>query len=246
MFIYLAIVTILIPIVILSGVSVAEKFKDKNHLILAFSAGSVFSISLFDLIPEAIELSNNVYSIHTLLLTLALGFFLYLIIDRKFSLHNHTELHEKSDCNHTHTKPKVMLYSFMGHTLVDGILVGMSFKISNEAGIMLGVAIMLHAFSDGINIKNILTKSFPNDLDKILKYQGIYCCLPIIGVIISLIIPIDPSLLSLIAMFLAGLFIYVSVSDLIPESYHKHPKLLTTIMTILGFLTIYLITAFLH
>ncbi|MGB8378533.1 MAG: hypothetical protein WCE70_08715, partial [Rhodanobacteraceae bacterium] len=32
----------------------------------------------------------------------------------------------------------------------------------------------------------------------------------------------------------AGFFLYIGASDLVPESYHEHPKRLTTFMTILG------------
>jgi zinc transporter ZupT len=37
---------------------------------------------------------------------------------------------------------------------------------------------------------------------------------------------------------LAGVFIYIGASDLLPESYHDHPTLGTTAMTIVGLLTI--------
>jgi ZIP family zinc transporter len=36
-----------------------------------------------------------------------------------------------------------------------------------------------------------------------------------------------------LALF-AGFFLYIGASDLIPESYHAHPKFLTTAMTLLG------------
>ena len=42
-----------------------------------------------------------------------------------------------------------------------------------------------------------------------------------------------------LALF-AGFFLYIGASDLIPESYHAHPKLLTTVMTIAGAVVIYL------
>jgi zinc transporter ZupT len=36
-----------------------------------------------------------------------------------------------------------------------------------------------------------------------------------------------------------GLFFYIGASDLIPESHHRHPTFLTTIMTILGIFVLY-------
>ena len=45
----------------------AIKLKDKLHLILGFSAGAVLGVALFDLLPEAIDLTNGTYSIQNLL-----------------------------------------------------------------------------------------------------------------------------------------------------------------------------------
>jgi hypothetical protein len=44
--------------------------------------------------------------------------------------------------------------------------------------------------------------------------------------------------LSLLALF-AGFFLYIGASELVPESYHAHPKLLTTAMTLLGMAVMY-------
>ena len=45
-------------------------------------------------------------------------------------------------------------------------------------------------------------------------------------------------LLFSLALF-AGFFIYISASDLLPESYHEHPTIWTTAMTILGMAVVY-------
>ncbi len=42
-----------------------------------------------------------------------------------------------------------------------------------------------------------------------------------------------------LALF-AGFFLYIGASDLIPESYHAHPKFLTTAMTLAGAAVLYL------
>ena len=41
-----------------------------------------------------------------------------------------------------------------------------------------------------------------------------------------------------LALF-AGFFLYIGASDLIPESYHAHPKFLTTVMTLVGAAVLY-------
>ena len=44
---------------------------------------------------------------------------------------------------------------------------------------------------------------------------------------------------TVLALF-AGFFLYIGASDLIPESYHAHPKFLTTAMTVAGAAVLYL------
>jgi zinc transporter ZupT len=43
---------------------------------------------------------------------------------------------------------------------------------------------------------------------------------------------------TVLALF-AGFFLYIGASDLIPESYHAHPKFLTTAMTLGGAAVLY-------
>ena len=45
-----------------------------------------------------------------------------------------------------------------------------------------------------------------------------------------------------LALF-AGFFLYIGASDLIPESYHAHPKFLTTFMTLAGAAVLYIAIA---
>jgi len=42
-----------------------------------------------------------------------------------------------------------------------------------------------------------------------------------------------------LALF-SGFFLYIGASDLIPESFHAHPKFLTTFMTLAGAAVLYL------
>jgi ZIP family zinc transporter len=47
---------------------------------------------------------------------------------------------------------------------------------------------------------------------------------------------------TVLAIF-GGFFLYIGASDLIPESYHAHPKFLTTAMTLAGAAILYLAVA---
>src|SRR5215470_3568043 len=66
----------------LAGGLFALRLRDRLHLVLGFSAGAVIGVAFFDLLPEALTIGSKYYSASTLLTWAAIGFFLYLILDR--------------------------------------------------------------------------------------------------------------------------------------------------------------------
>ncbi|MEI6042408.1 MAG: ZIP family metal transporter [bacterium] len=67
----------------------ALRFKDKLHLIIGFSAGAILGVAFFDLIPEAIILSGDVFGVARVISVVALGYLVYLLADRFVISHNH-------------------------------------------------------------------------------------------------------------------------------------------------------------
>ena len=58
----------------------AMRFKDKLHLILGFSAGSVIGVAFFNLLPESLELGKQIYSLSFITSIVALGFLVFMKI----------------------------------------------------------------------------------------------------------------------------------------------------------------------
>jgi ZIP family zinc transporter len=65
---------------------------------------------------------------------------------------------------------------------------------------------------------------------------------PVLGIFLSIFISIPENIFSLLIAIFCGFFIYIGASDLLPESHHTHPKLWTTISTILGMALIFAVT----
>jgi zinc transporter ZupT len=63
---------------------------------------------------------------------------------------------------------------------------------------------------------------------------------PGIGLVSTHFFTLSGASLGSVLALLAGFFIYIGASDLIPESYHAHPKFLTTAMTLAGAAVLYL------
>jgi len=217
----------------------AIKFKDKLHLILGFGAGAIFGVALFDLLPESIELTKNIYNISITALFIAIGFSIYMLLDRFLSSHKHCD----EICNNDYHNDKLGVLSIILHSFLDGFGIGIAFKISPAVGWVVATAIMIHSFSDGINTVNMITKN-KGDRKSAIKWLIIDALSPIIGIITAFLLFIPDYILGSILSIFVGLFLYLSTSSLIPESHHRHPKIWTTISTIIGILVIFLITYF--
>jgi ZIP family zinc transporter len=227
----------------LAGGLFALKLKDKLHLVLGFSAGAVVAVAFFDLIPEAIELGRSYGSAFEFLSWTALGFFVYLTIDRVQFLHGHPHEHHHHD-NHAHGTDKATLRagSLSAHSFLDGMAIGVAFKASTALGIAVTIAVLAHDFSDGINTTNVVLKNH-GSRNQALRWIFADALAPAAGLVVTQFIAVPPQYLAVSLALFAGFFLYIGASDLIPESHHAHPKFLTTAMTLLGAVVIYVAIA---
>ncbi len=217
------------------GGSFALRFRDKLHLILGFSAGAVAGVAFFDLLPEAIEFGTKQHSAATIALFAAFGFFGYLILDRFILLHTHT--HEEGEVSN---EPRGFFgaLTLSAHSFLDGIAIGVGFQASAMVGIVVAVAVLTHDFSDGINTVNLVLRN-GGSWQNAFKWLLADATAPVLGAASTLLFRISESYIGLVLAVFVGTFLYLSASDLIPESHHRHPRALTTVMTIFGALVIY-------
>ena len=215
----------------LLGGLLALRLRDKLHLILGFSAGAVIGVAFFDLLPEAIGFGAPLHSPAVILSWTALGFLFYLVLDRILLFHGDSA-----------TRGRFAAGVLCLHSLLDGIAIGLAFQASREVGIVVAIAVLTHDFSDGINTMNVVLKNQGN------KAQGLRWLLadaaaPVLGVACTYFFSLRGSSFGVVLGLLGGFFLYIGASDLIPESYHAHPKFLTTAMTLAGAAVLYLAIA---
>ncbi|MDO8407989.1 MAG: ZIP family metal transporter [bacterium] len=215
----------------LVGGSFALRFRDKLHLILGFSAGAVAGVALFDLLPEAIELGVRYHEPSTIALFVALGLFGYLVLDRLILLHTHSD-DDHAEAGHPRRGAFGAL-TLSTHSFLDGVAIGASFQVSPALGIIVAIAVLTHDFSDGINTVNLVLKNGGSRLQA-FRWLVVDAAAPVLGIASTLFFHIPDSSIGLVLAVFVGTFLYLSASDLIPESHHRHPRALTTVMTLLG------------
>jgi ZIP family zinc transporter len=221
----------------------ALRFKDKSHLIVGFSAGAVVGLAFFDLLPESISMSAKKGDFSTVILVTAIGFLIYMVIDRIFGVHSHGALHDEHHHEEIEEKShrgSIRAGSLSIHSLLDGLGIGFAFQVSPALGLVVAVAVLGHDFCDGINTVTAIIKGGSDRL-KALRWLFLDAIAPVLGIILTLFITLSEDRLRFILALFAGFFLYIGASDLVPESYHAHPTWKTTLATVLGALFLFAI-----
>lgn len=218
------------------GGLVALRLRDRLHLVLGFSAGAVLGVALFDLLPEAMRLAQADGSAGRVPLWLAVGFVAYMLLDRLAPVAGAAP-HEASG-SPNRLGATLGAGSFSLHSFLDGFGIGLAFHVSAALGFVMAAAVLAHDFSDGVNLMNIVLKNGGSRALG-LRWLAVDALAPALGVGVSYAIGVPQSLFGALLALFAGFFLYIGASDLVPESYHAHPKMLTTLMTLLGLAVIY-------
>jgi ZIP family zinc transporter len=219
----------------------ALHLKDRLHLVLGFSAGAVIGVAFFDLMPEAIGLVGQEHAPAFVTSVIALGFALYLILDRLFILHRH---HEDDTHEHAHAERGMWGAGTLSlHSFLDGLGIGLAFKVSPAIGLVVAAAVLAHDFSDGINTVNMILKN-GGERGRALRWLFVDALTPLAGVLVTLFFTLSEGMLGILIALFSGFFLYIGASDLLPESHHEHPTTWTTLSTVLGMAFIYFVIKF--
>ena len=212
----------------LAGGLLALGLRDKLHLILGFSAGAVIGVAFFDLLPEAIDTARGFQSPPVILAWSALGFLSYLVLDRMLLIHGDAP-----------PRASAGALVLCAHSLLDGVAIGFAFQGSRAVGLIVAAAVLTHDFSDGVNTMNIVLRN-GGERARGLRWLLADAAAPAAGIAATRLWAMPSDRFGLALALFGGFFLYIGASDLIPESFHAHPKLLTTVMTLLGAALLYL------
>jgi ZIP family zinc transporter len=218
----------------MAGGLLALRLKHRLHLVLGFSAGAVVGVALFDLLPESLSLAQARFGIPAATAALAIGFLGYLVLNRVLLLHG-----SGTPADPSSRRAALGAGSLCVHSFIDGLSIGLAFKVSMPVGAAVAVAVLVHDFSDGINTVGLVLRNEGGGRSA-LRWLLADALAPLAGAAMTLLItPSDPVLGICLAVF-AGFFLYIGASDLVPESYRGYPRVWTTVMTLLGAAVIYI------
>ena len=206
-----------------AGGFLAIKSKDRLHLVLGLSAGLLLGLVAFDLLPEVFELgTQEIFHAPAVSVALIAGFLLLHFYEQLFGSHEPAE----SDYGHDHKHASSVAGSLGalamgGHVFLDGLALGVAFKVSSDLGIAVFIALLVHAFSDGLNTVSFLIKS-----GKWGK-KGIW----LLGVVFFIVVLIFMSMLFIFSMMLfvnfrtGAMVMLITAMEIADKSpHHKNTK----------------------
>jgi len=226
------------------GGYVALRSKDRFHLLLGLSAGLLLGLVGFDLLPEVFKDNHQVVgSVRAVSIAIVGGFLLLHILERLFGSHEPAESDYGHDHEHHNIAGTLGAIAMGGHVFLDGIGLGVAFRVSNALGIAVFLAIVVHAFSDGLNTVSLLIKSGQwSERAKLLLVVDAAARLS--GAAIGSYLALNSSWLSLYLALFSGFVIYLATSHILPEAHSRHPSKWTLAATALGVGIMWLVVAF--
>ncbi len=242
--IYVAGLTVLATLL---GGLLALKAKKNNHLVLGLSAGLLLGLVAFDLIPEVFELTElEVWHVPAVMVAFLVGFLVLHVIERSVGTHETPTAEHFSDHSHRHNFGGVIAASAMViHIFLDGLAVALAFQVDTAFGWLVAVAVMAHAFSDGLNTVAMLSNTM-NWQNRAKYLLGADAVARISGAAVGSVVAISDNVLGLYLALFAGMLTYLATSHILPEAHSNKPAKAIFAATFTGVIAMFLMINLLH
>ncbi|MEY3715117.1 MAG: hypothetical protein RJB59_920 [Actinomycetota bacterium] len=230
-----------------AGGLLALRAKDRLHLVLGLAAGLLLGLVAFDLLPEVFSMSHSeILGAPAVSVALVAGFLLLHIYERAFGSHEPAESEYGHDHEHRiNVAGGLGALAMGGHVFLDGLALGVAFTIDDKLGIAVFVALLVHAFSDGLNTVSLLIKS-GKWTRKGIWLLGVDSVARITGAVIGSSLALNENFTSLYLAAFSGILIYLATSHILPEAHARHASRWTLVSTLVGVAIMWLLVSQLH
>ena len=217
----------------LIGVFLGKKSERTISFVLTFASGIMISISLFDLIPEAQELSGIWITSLGVILGVVIVSLLNYIIDRatqknKKKVKTHKTLeslyHEEQLIESTINKKRllkaglVMLLAITLHNFPEGMAIGSSGSINYNLGFSLAILLAIHNIPEGMAMAVPLVAGGMKRLKTLLLIIFAGATTMLGGAFGTFVGGIGGITTALSVSFAAGAMLYVTFGEILPNS----------------------------
>ncbi|MCX8009355.1 MAG: ZIP family metal transporter [Patescibacteria group bacterium] len=221
---------ITLPLIIIASLAVSLValaggflFFQKKPLVhptvfVGFAAGVMLTTALLELIPEAIHDAEEI-SHATAILPVFAGILFFFFLER-FVLwfHHHDDTHAMKP-----TAPLILIGDGI-HNFIDGIGIAAAFLLDIRLGIITTLAIAAHEIPQELADLGVLIHAGLRKTNA-LAYNFLSGLSALAGAILGyMVLEQMETILPMLLGFTGGMFLYISLSDLIPELHHSSAK----------------------
>ena len=209
--------TFLVSLISLAGILTLAIKDNLLHKILfcliGFSAGALIGSAFLHILPECLE--NNKSS--TVFSCLILGIIIFFLMERYLHWRH---CHEEGSCK-THAFTYLNLVGDGFHNFIDGMVIAASFMVSLKLGLVTTLAIILHEIPQELgDFAVLIYGGFTKK--KALLFNFASALMAMIGAVAGYFITdLTRNFSNFILPLTAGGFIYIAMSDLIPEVHRE-------------------------
>ena len=196
---------------------VKKESESRLHLLIGFSTGIMIGVLFVMLLPEAIERTYDAgYSSSEIAYMILLGFVLLLVVDviikRRSSGKGEEAVHDITS-----------LSAFVGlaiHSIFDGLALAAAFIAGEDVGMLVLIALCLHKSVVAFSLTSTMLMSKRKDKTKF--YLLTFCLISPLASVLSyaLLDSADFKFAGLALCFSVGIFAFVTLCDMLPESFH--------------------------
>ena len=180
--------------------------------LLGFAGGVMLAISLFELLPEAIEFG----SVSHLVIGLALGGAVMFLLDNFVPHHHFTKGSEDGSVLRL---GYLVTLGIALHNLPEGFAIGAGLEANPALSLYIAISIGLHNIPEGIATTAPLSGGGLSWLKIALLNLGAGMMTPVGTILGLLFFNLSPGLVGMGLAFAAGAMIYIVLDELLPESY---------------------------
>ncbi len=183
----------------------ARTAKVESRYIIGFAAGVLLAVTFLDILPQ-VNMKTDAYLV-------VLGFLTFYVLEKVMMIHACGE----SECE-THQIGPVAVVGMALDNLIDGAAIAVGYLIDPGLGFAITAAVVLHEIPQGITSALIMQQARWSR-SGIAIALGLAGILYPLGALLAGFIP-GPFLQKALA-FIAGDFIYIGASDLLPEAHRR-------------------------
>lgn len=187
------------------GVVIKKHSNKFLSFILAFASGLMMSVICFDLLPEALGISNIVNVVIGTIIGIVAMIFCDILVEKKFSVNSKTKGME----NNLLKTGIIVSIGLAIHNFPEGLAIGSGFEASLKLGLSLAIAIYLHDIPEGISMA-VPMKNGGMKISKVIFYVILSGITTGIGAFFGAIIgSISQVVISICLSFAAGAMLYI-------------------------------------